>query len=409
MQKERIKMWTINTYNKIAEEGLNKFEPEQYSLNETDDPDALLLRSQDLQSMKFPSNLKAVARAGAGTNNIPVAACSEKGIIVFNTPGANANAVKELVLASMILAARPILDGVKWVNTLKGPDISQQVENEKKRFIGTEIAGKQLGVIGLGAIGAMVANDAYRLGLDVVGYDPYVSVDTAWTISRRVKRVHSIEEVLAHSDYVTVHVPLIKETKNLFDTQTISLMKEGAVLLNFSRGELVESEAVIQALRKGRLKQYFTDFAEEALVHEEKAVVFPHLGASTSEAEINCAKIAADTVKYFLETGNIIHSVNFPTVEIAFTAPIRLAIVNRNVTNMIGQMSMELAKDAINILNIINRGRGDYAYTLIDIEELPDEQLEVVVQRIKKVTDILSVRVIRNQTNNTKEDQYGSN
>lgn len=402
-------MWTINTYNKIAEEGLNKFEPEQYSLNETDDPDALLLRSQDLQSMKFPSNLKAVARAGAGTNNIPVAACSEKGIIVFNTPGANANAVKELVLASMILAARPILDGVKWVNTLKGPDISQQVENEKKRFIGTEIAGKQLGVIGLGAIGAMVANDAYRLGLDVVGYDPYVSVDTAWTISRRVKRVHSIEEVLAHSDYVTVHVPLIKETKNLFDTQTISLMKEGAVLLNFSRGELVESEAVIQALRKGRLKQYFTDFAEEALVHEEKAVVFPHLGASTSEAEINCAKIAADTVKYFLETGNIIHSVNFPTVEIAFTAPIRLAIVNRNVTNMIGQMSMELAKDAINILNIINRGRGDYAYTLIDIEELPDEQLEVVVQRIKKVTDILSVRVIRNQTNNTKEDQYGSN
>lgn len=409
MQKERIKMWTINTYNKIAEEGLNKFEPDQYSLNETDDPDALLLRSQDLQSMKFPSNLKAVARAGAGTNNIPVAACSEKGVVVFNTPGANANAVKELVLASMILAARPILDGVKWVNTLKGPDISQQVENEKKRFIGTEIAGKQLGVIGLGAIGAMVANDAYRLGLDVVGYDPYVSVDTAWTISRRVKRVHSIEEVLAHSDYVTVHVPLIKETKNLFDTQTISLMKEGAILLNFSRGELVESEAVIQALRKGRLKQYFTDFAEEALVHEEKAVVFPHLGASTSEAEINCAKIAADTVKYFLETGNIIHSVNFPTVEIAFTAPIRLAIVNRNVTNMIGQMSMELAKDAINILNIINRGRGDYAYTLIDIEELPDEQLEVVVQRIKKVTDILSVRVIRNQTNNTKEDQYGSN
>ncbi|MGX7395103.1 3-phosphoglycerate dehydrogenase family protein [Carnobacterium mobile] len=402
-------MWTINTYNKIAEEGLNKFEPEQYSLNETDDPDALLLRSQDLQSMKFTKNLKAVARAGAGTNNIPVAACSEKGIVVFNTPGANANAVKELVLASMILAARPILDGVKWVNTLKGPDISQQVENEKKRFIGTEIAGKQLGVIGLGAIGAMVANDAYRLGLDVVGYDPYVSVDTAWTISRRVKRVHSIEEVLADSDYVTVHVPLIKETKNLFDTQTISLMKEGAILLNFSRGELVESEAVIQALRKGRLKQYFTDFAEEALVHEEKAVVFPHLGASTSEAEINCAKIAADTVKYFLETGNIIHSVNFPTVEIAFTAPIRLAIVNRNVTNMIGQMSMELAKDAINILNIINRGRGDYAYTLIDIEELPDEQLEVVVQRIKKVTDILSVRVIRNQTNNTKEDQYGSN
>ncbi|WP_313467301.1 3-phosphoglycerate dehydrogenase family protein [Carnobacterium sp.] len=402
-------MWTINTYNKIAEEGLNKFEPEQYRLNETDDPDALLLRSQDLQSMKFPSNLKAVARAGAGTNNIPVAACSEKGIVVFNTPGANANAVKELVLASLILAARPILDGVKWVNTLKGPDISQQVEDEKKRFIGTEIAGKQLGVIGLGAIGAMVANDAYRLGLDVVGYDPYVSVDTAWTISRRVKRVHSIEEVLAHSDYVTVHVPLIKETKNLFDTQTISLMKEGAVLLNFSRGELVESEAVIQALRKGSLKQYFTDFAEEALVHEEKAVIFPHLGASTSEAEINCAKIAADTLKYFLETGNIIHSVNFPTVEIAFTAPIRLAIVNRNVTNMIGQMSLELAKDAINILNIINRGRGDYAYTLIDIEELPVEQLELVVQRIKKVTDILSVRVIRNQTNNTKEDHYGSN
>lgn len=391
-------MLNIKTYNAIAEEGINKFEPDQYRLNETDSPDAYLLRSQNLHSMTFPSNLKAIARAGAGTNNIPVAACSDQGVVVFNTPGANANAVKELVLASLILASRPIIEGAIWTKTVKGPEIEQQVEAEKKQFVGTEIAGKQLGVIGLGAIGAMVANDAYRLGMNVVGYDPYVSVDTAWTISRRVKRAHSIEEVLATSDFITVHVPLMEETKELLNAEKLSLVKDNAVLLNFSRGELVDIDAVVNALENGELKQYLTDFADERLTGVEKALVLPHLGASTAEAEINCAEMAAKTLKYFLETGNIIHSVNFPTVEMAFTSPIRIAIVNRNVTNMIGQMSSGLALSGINIVNIINRSREDYAYTLIDIEEIADDQIQTVVKRIEEVEGILTVRVIKNPT-----------
>lgn len=391
-------MYTIKTYNAIAEEGLKKFDVENYQLNQTDDPDGIVLRSQNLHDMKFSSQLKAIARAGAGTNNIPVQECTEKGIVVFNTPGANANAVKELVLASLLLAVRPIIEGVEWVKTLEGPDIDKKVEAEKKRFVGSELAGKQLGVIGLGSIGAMVANDAYRLGMDVVGYDPYVSVDTAWSISSRVKRVLSIEEVLTTSDYITVHVPLLDSTRAMISAEKLALIKKDAVLLNFARGELVDLDAVISALKKGQLKSYLTDFADERLIEMDNVVVLPHLGASTEEAEINCAKMASKTLKYFLETGNIVHSVNFPTVEMVLNFPLRLAIINRNITNMVAQMSIGLAAYGVNIVNIMNKSRGDYAYTLIDIESIPEEKLMDIVNRIKSVAGILSVRVIKNES-----------
>lgn len=391
-------MYTIKTYNAIAEEGLKKFNVENYQLNQTDDPDGIVLRSQNLHDMKFSSQLKAIARAGAGTNNIPIQECTEKGIVVFNTPGANANAVKELVLASLLLAVRPIIEGVEWVKTLEGPDIDKKVEAEKKRFVGSELAGKQLGVIGLGSIGAMVANDAYRLGMDVVGYDPYVSVDTAWSISSRVKRVLSIEEVLTTSDYITVHVPLLDSTRAMISAEKLALIKKDAVLLNFARGELVDLDAVISALKKGQLKSYLTDFADERLIEMDNVVVLPHLGASTEEAEINCAKMASKTLKYFLETGNIVHSVNFPTVEMVLNFPLRLAIINRNITNMVAQMSIGLAEYGVNIVNIMNKSRGDYAYTLIDIESIPEEKLMDIVNRIKSVAGILSVRVIKNES-----------
>ncbi|MBC9825721.1 MULTISPECIES: 3-phosphoglycerate dehydrogenase family protein [Carnobacterium] len=391
-------MYTIKTYNAIAEEGLKKFDVENYQLNQTDDPDGIVLRSQNLHDMKFSSQLKAIARAGAGTNNIPIQECTEKGIVVFNTPGANANAVKELVLASLLLAVRPIIEGVEWVKTLEGPDIDKKVEAEKKRFVGSELAGKQLGVIGLGSIGAMVANDAYRLGMDVVGYDPYVSVDTAWSISSRVKRVLSIEEVLTTSDYITVHVPLLDSTRAMISAEKLALIKKDAVLLNFARGELVDLDAVISALKKGQLKSYLTDFADERLIEMDNVVVLPHLGASTEEAEINCAKMASKTLKYFLETGNIVHSVNFPTVEMVLNFPLRLAIINRNITNMVAQMSIGLAEYGVNIVNIMNKSRGDYAYTLIDIESIPEEKLMDIVNRIKSVAGILSVRVIKNES-----------
>lgn len=391
-------MYTIKTYNAIAEEGLKKFDVENYQLNQTDDPDGIVLRSQNLHDMKFSSQLKAIARAGAGTNNIPIQECTEKGIVVFNTPGANANAVKELVLASLLLAVRPIIEGVEWVKTLEGPDVDKKVEAEKKRFVGSELAGKQLGVIGLGSIGAMVANDAYRLGMDVVGYDPYVSVDTAWSISSRVKRVLSIEEVLTTSDYITVHVPLLDSTRAMISAEKLALIKKDAVLLNFARGELVDLDAVISALKNGQLKSYLTDFADERLIEMDNVVVLPHLGASTEEAEINCAKMASKTLKYFLETGNIVHSVNFPTVEMVLNFPLRLAIINRNITNMVAQMSIGLAEYGVNIVNIMNKSRGDYAYTLIDIESIPEEKLMDIVNRIKSVAGILSVRVIKNES-----------
>lgn len=387
-------MFNIQTFNAIAKEGLRKFDVEKYLIDGNQAPDGILLRSYDLHDFEFPDSVKAVARAGAGVNNIPVEACADKGIVVFNTPGANANAVKELVLASLFMGARPILEGSEWVKTLDGNDIEKKVEAGKKKFAGTELAGKRLGIIGLGAIGALVANDASALGMEVVGYDPYVSVDTAWRISKEVERAMTLEEVLATCDYLTVHVPLKDSTAGMFNRETLQLLKPDAVLLNFSRGELVEEKAMVEALNAGQLRMYITDFATEAFVKHPQVEVLPHLGASTEEAETNCAKMAAKELAYFLETGSIKNSVNYPNVDMPYNGHPRLGVFHHNVPNMVGQVTTELANGSINILDMTNRSKGDYAYTLIDMEKGAQGNLSLVVDRLNAIPGVIRVRAI---------------
>lgn len=390
-------MFQIKTFNAIAPEGLQRLEKEKYAINESDQPQGILLRSQKLHDYAFPESVLGIARAGAGTNNIPVKACTEKGIVVFNTPGANANAVKELVIASLLLSVRPILRGAQWVQTLSGDNVEEQAEAQKSQFAGTELEGKKLGIIGLGSIGAMVANDAYRLGMEVVGYDPYVSVDTAWTISRRVKRANDIAEVFSTCDFITVHVPLMENTHHLVGEAELAKMKPTTKLFNFSRKEIVDTDAVLRALKADRLAGYTTDFADEQLLHNEKVLVLPHLGASTEEAEVNCAKMAARTLKKFLEFGTIKRSVNFPTVEMAFHSPYRLTIINRNVPNMLGQISSIIAESGINIDNMLNRGREDFAYTLADVTSEDEALLNQLADKLRENVNIVRVRVIKNQ------------
>lgn len=389
-------MFQIKTFNAIAPEGMNRFEKEKYAINQSKEPVGIMLRSQKLHDYDFPTSVLGVARAGAGTNNIPVDKCTEQGIVVFNTPGANANAVKELVLANLLLSVRPILQGAMWVQNLSGNDVEEQVEANKKQFVGTELEGKKLGIIGLGSIGAMVANDAYRLGMEVLGYDPHVSVDTAWTISRRVKRAKEISEIFTTCDFITVHVPLLEQTRNLISERELAMMKPTTKLFNFSRGEIVDNEAVLKAINDGYLAGFTTDFADERLLNNEKIVVLPHLGASTEEAEINCAKMAARTLKKFLETGEIKRSVNFPTVEMSFYSPYRLTIINRNIPNMLGVISSTIANAGINIDNMINRGRGDYAYTLVDINEEDEAKIANVLNQLEATENVLRVRSIKN-------------
>lgn len=388
--------YDIKTFNAIAPVGLARFEQGDFTINQTETPAGIILRSQKLHDYEFPKSVLGVARAGAGTNNVPVAKCTEEGIVVFNTPGANANAVKELVLASLLVSVRPVIRGAEWVQTLSGADVEEQVEAEKKQFAGTELEGKKLGVIGLGAIGAMLANDAYRLGMDVTGYDPYVSVDTAWSISRRVKRAQTIEEVLNTCDFISIHVPLTDKTKHMINADSLLQMKDTAILLNFSRGELVDTEAVVAAVKEKKIGGYVTDFADERLLHQENILVLPHLGASTEEAEINCAKMAARTLKNFLETGNIKRSVNFPTVEMVFKTPYRFTIVHKNVPNMLGQISTCIATMGINIDNMINRSRDDYAYTMVDIDETDEAKIQEVAAKIQSSENIVRVRTIKN-------------
>ncbi|MFS0999042.1 phosphoglycerate dehydrogenase [Enterococcus casseliflavus] len=390
-------MFQIKTFNAIAPEGLQRLEKEKYAINESDQPQGILLRSQKLHDYAFPESVLGIARAGAGTNNIPVKACTEKGIVVFNTPGANANAVKELVIVSLLLSVRPILRGAQWVQTLSGDNVEEQAEAQKSQFAGTELEGKKLGIIGLGSIGAMVANDAYRLGMEVVGYDPYVSVDTAWTISRRVKRANDIAEVFSTCDFITVHVPLMENTHHLVGEAELAKMKPTTKLFNFSRKEIVDTDAVLRALKADRLAGYTTDFADEQLLHNEKVLVLPHLGASTEEAEVNCAKMAARTLKKFLEFGTIKRSVNFPTVEMAFHSPYRLTIINRNVPNMLGQISSIIAESGINIDNMLNRGREDFAYTLADVASEDEALLNQLADKLRENENIVRVRVIKNQ------------
>lgn len=391
------KVYQLTTYNAIAAEGMERFERAKYAINENDDPDALILRSKDLHDITFNDSLKAIARAGAGTNNIPIQRATEAGIVVFNTPGANANAVKELVLANLLLSVRPILQGHEWIQNYKfGPDddVEAIVEANKKQFAGNELEGKKLGIIGLGAIGAMIANDAYRLGIEVYGYDPYVSVDTAWSISRRVNRVMELDDLLKICDFITVHVPLMDSTRGMIGERELAMMKEDVQLYNFARGPIVDKEAVLKAVNDNRIGGYTTDFADADLLHNEKIRVLPHLGASTEEAEINCARMAAGNLKRFLQTGDIVNSVNFPSVQMSFNSPVRITIINRNIPNMIGKISSFVAEQGMNIANMVNRGRGDFAYTLVDLEELDYEKVEHLVARLEEIPDIVRVRAI---------------
>ncbi|MCX7655265.1 MAG: phosphoglycerate dehydrogenase [Treponemataceae bacterium] len=387
-------MFRILTANKISPRGLDLFPRDMYEIaSEIPNPDAILVRSADLYAVEIPSSVKAIARAGAGVNNIPVDLCSERGIVVFNTPGANANAVKELVIAALLLSSRKIVDGIAWCKTLieKGDEVPELVEKGKSQFEGPEIKGKTLGIIGLGAIGVMVANDAVNLGMEVIGYDPYISVDAAWNLSREVKKAETLEGLLRVADYITLHVPLMDATKGMIDMEKIRLMKKGVRLINLARGGLVNDADLIQALKEGKISCYVTDFPNAELLKQERVLCIPHLGASTPEAEENCAEMAVLQLRDYLEAGNIKNSVNFPHCKLEQRSPYRLLVANRNVPNMVGQITTILAEGNINITDLINHHKDKYAYNIIDTEGPIPEHL---IQKIQAVEGIIRVRVI---------------
>ncbi|MCH4169119.1 MAG: phosphoglycerate dehydrogenase [Streptococcaceae bacterium] len=386
--------FAVKTFNNINPKGL-EYLGNDFQVDGEISPEAFILRSENLHEYEFPESLLAIARAGAGTNNIPIAEASKQGIVVFNTPGANANAVKEAVLASLLFSARDYIKASAWTQALTGENIPKQVEAGKKQFAGTEIQGKKLGVIGLGAIGAMVANDAYRLGMEVVGYDPYVSVETAWSISRRVGRVDDVNDIFETCDYITIHVPLTDETRGIIGREACQKMKRGTVVLNFARGELVDNEAMFGALEAGVVRKYITDFGTDQVLHHENITVLPHVGGSTEEAEFNCAVMASQTIRRFLETGEIINSVNFPNVKQVLAAPTRITLVHENVPNMIGRISKAVSDFEINIDNLVNRSRGDYAYTLLDIEEEDETKIQGILERFNAAENVLRARLIR--------------
>ncbi|VTS18425.1 phosphoglycerate dehydrogenase [Streptococcus pseudoporcinus] len=389
-------VYSVKTFNNINPIGLKELGNQfQIDGDLADNPDAYILRSEQLYEQLFPSNLKAIARAGAGTNNIPVDKASSEGIVVFNTPGANANAVKEAVLAAILMAARDYISANHWTNRLQGVDLGKQVESGKKQFAGSEISGKTLGVIGLGAIGGRIANDAYRLGMNVLGYDPYVSIETAWSISSHVQRVKDLKEIFAKSDYITIHVPLTQETQATFNAESFALMAKGTTIINFARAELVDHQALFDAIETGVVKRYMTDFASPELLNKDKITVFPHVGGSTKEAELNCAIMASQTIRRFMETGEITNSVNFPNVHQALTAPYRITLINKNVPNIVATISTAVSALDINIDNIINRSKGDYAYTLIDLDECDLKKVKQLVVDFKVSENIIRVRLIK--------------
>lgn len=392
------KVNTIKTLNNIAERGLSVFNKNGFLVdNGSENPDAILVRSFNMHSLEFSENLKAIARAGAGVNNIPVDRCTEQGIVVFNTPGANANAVKEMVLTSLIASSRNLFSGVAWTKSLdgEGEQIPKLVEAGKKQFVGKEIKGKTLGVIGLGAIGALVANDALDLDMDVIGFDPFISVDTAWNLSRNVQRAMTIEQLFAESDYITVHVPLTDDTRGMFNQATFSIMKPDVHILNFSRGELVNETDMAAALESGKVGKYITDFPNEHVLKMKNTVPIPHLGASTNESEENCAIMAARQVKEFLETGNIKNSVNFPNTSLPYTGKRRVAAFHQNVPNMVGQITSAVSSYHLNIADMVNRSRGDYAYTIIDIDnKVNGDVIPGLEEKVKQIPGMVTVRII---------------
>jgi D-3-phosphoglycerate dehydrogenase len=385
-------MLNIQVLNNISSLGLEKFSKESYQVSSSDEnPDAILVRSAKMHDMEIGDSLKAIGRAGAGVNNIPLKQMSDKGVVVFNTPGANANAVKELVISSMLLASRNICQAWEYVNKLPLENLKTTVEDGKKQYSGSELPGKTLGIVGLGAIGVEIANAASMLGMDVIGYDPSISKKNAWKISSEVQEALSLEELFSKSDFVSFHVPLVETTKNLLDAKRIALLPEGCVVINMSRDGIVDEEELIKSLDSGKVKYYVTDFPIDEKKNHDRVIALPHLGASTSEAEENCAIMIAKQVKDYLEHGNIVNSVNFPDSKMPRAGEERLAITHRNVPNMVRQITKEIAEEGANIVDMLNKSRGEFAYTLIDIEkEIPN----TVIENIKQVDGILKVRAL---------------
>lgn len=387
-------MYQYHCLNPISEKGLKLFSGDYRKSDSINDVDAVLVRSAKMHDMELPKSVSAIARAGAGVNNIPVKECSEKGIVVFNTPGANANGVKELVLAGMLLASRDIVGGIEWVAQEKDrEDIEKLAEKQKKQFAGCEISGKKLGIIGLGAIGAMVANAASSLGMEVYGYDPYISIDAAWNLSRTIRHSKSLDEIYTQCDYITIHVPLLDSTRQMINKEAFEKMKEGVVLLNFARDLLVDEEALIAALENGKIKKYVTDFANPVVAGREGILVTPHLGASTEESEENCAEMAVKELRDFLENGNIKNSVNFPSCNMGTCVAVgRIALTHKNIPNMISQVAQVLGAEGLNIADMTNKSKGEYAYTLIDLESAASRD---ALNKLQAIEGVAKVRVIK--------------
>ncbi len=386
--------YQILTLNQISAHGLHRFPAARYAVGKAVEyPDAILVRSHDLHAMAMPDTVKAIGRAGAGTNNIPIATMSARGIPVFNAPGANANAVKELVLAALLMSARNVVPALQYVAALDPQDseLEKRVEDGKKQFAGVELPHRTLGIVGLGAIGSLVADIAIKLGMKVIGFDPEITVDAAWRLPSTVRRAHGIEELLKQADFVSLHVPLLPVTRHLIDGKRLATMKPSAVLLNFSREGIVDDAAVLAALHEKRLSAYLCDFPSADLIGQPRVVALPHLGASTHEAEENCAVMVVDQVREFLEHGAIVNAVNFPAVEMPRESPYRVAIANANVPNMLGQISTTMAQAGLNIHNMVNKSRGDMAYTLVDVDS-PVEAAAVAA--LRAIEGVLSVRAI---------------
>lgn len=383
-------MSKIYTLNKISSKGLKGFGAGYEIQDILENADAVLVRSTKMHELTLPETVKAIARAGAGVNNIPIEACTKKGIVVFNTPGANANAVKELVIAGLLLSSRKIVEGINWASALT-ENVGKEVESGKSAFVGPEILGKKLGVIGLGAIGVMVANATQALGMEVIGYDPYISIDAAWGISRHIKHARTLEEVIKEADYITIHVPLTPNTREMFNEEAFSKMKKGVRLLNFSRDTLVDNGALIKAMAEGVVERYVTDFPVEELIGHPGVIAIPHLGASTPESEENCAVMAVKELKGYLEQGTIVNSVNFPECQMSWNAAFRLTLIHKNIPAVIGKITNIIAAEGINISDMINKSKGEWAYTIIDTDtKVTDKNIE----GIEAIDDIIKVRVL---------------
>ena len=387
-------MYNIHYLNKISAKGTALWSDDYSLTNDMNTADAIMVRSANMHDMKLPENLLAVARAGAGVNNIPLTSCADEGIVVFNTPGANARSVMELALCGMLLASRDIVGGINWVQSVKGSsEISRLVEKEKSRFAGHEICGKKLGIIGLGAIGGPLANRARKLGMDVYGCDPHISVEAAWHLDRHVQRVKTRDEIYENCDVITLHVPLLKDTEKMINAQSIAKMKDGVIILNFARDLLVDDDAMAEALASGKVRRYVTDFPNEKTVNMPGCIAIPHLGASTEESEDNCAMMAVKEIMDYLENGNINNSVNYPNCDMGICrAAGRITILHRNIPNSLGRFTAAIAADNVNIDGLMNKSRGEYAYTMLDLDQHPSQQ---VVDHLKQVEGVLRVRVIK--------------